>query len=64
MQADLPHTLLDYKQRRSSEKKIQVRVNPHDPAFAAQQAAYERALAKHKAKIEGRIPYTMQEVFR
>lgn len=66
MQMDLPHTLFDYKDKKKGggAKKIEVRVNPDDPAFALQQAAYERALAKYKAKREGKQPYTMQELFR
>ena len=40
------------------------RVNPNDPAFAKQQAVYEKALARKKAQMEGKEPYTMQELFR
>ena len=65
MQSDLPHTL--YKPMKKSGGKKETdnyRVNPNDPAFAKQQAAYEKALARKKAQMEGKEPYTMQELFR
>lgn len=65
MQSDLPHTL--YKPIRKKDGKRDtrnMRVNPNDPAFAAQQAAYDRAVARRKAQQEGKIPYTTQQLFR
>jgi len=65
MQADLPHTL--YKplnKRKGGSASKNYRVNPNDPAFARQQEAYERALARKKAKEEGKIPYKIEELYR
>ncbi|MBQ6958128.1 MAG: hypothetical protein IJP77_06185 [Bacteroidales bacterium] len=65
MRSDLPHTLykpLDRRGKRSDPKNY--RVNPSDPAFTRQQEAYERALARQKAKMEGKIPYRMEELYR
>ena len=67
MQMDLPHTLFNFKKEKiggSKKAKVQVRVNPNDPAFALAQAAYEKALAKRKAQMEGKEPYRMEELFR
>lgn len=67
MQADLPHTL--YKGMRKdmggkSAKKVRTKpVSATDPAFRKQQEAYERALARKKAQMEGMEPYTMNELF-
>lgn len=64
MQTDLPHVLYkSLKDRKKGEKK-NYRVNPDDPAFARQQAAYEKALARQRAKMEGKEPYTVEELFR
>lgn len=61
---DLPHTLYNFKGRdKDGKRTIQVRVNPQDPAFEKQREAYEKALALRKAKMEGKVPYTMREVF-
>lgn len=63
MQADLPHTL--YKPiEKGKDGKKKYKVNPRDPAFAMQQAAYEKAMARRKAKAEGKIPYKTEELFR
>lgn len=65
MQADLPHTLYKPLKKRGGKKDPDnYKVNPNDPAFAMQQAAYEKALARRKAKMEGKEPYTLQELFR
>lgn len=66
MQADLPHTLYNYKPRKNKKNgdKDNYKVNPGDPAFAMQQAAYERAMARRKARAEGKIPYKTEELFR
>lgn len=67
MQADLPHTLykpIHTDSKSGDGKKSDWKVNPNDPAFAAQQAAYERAVARRKAQQEGKIPYTTEQLFR
>lgn len=69
MQSDLPHTLYKPMKKRGGKKVKEkgtdnYRVNPNDPAFAKQQAVYEKALARKKAQMEGKEPYTMQELFR
>ena len=67
MQADLPHTLYKPLSERDGKHSGGVKdwkVNPNDPAFAAQQAAYERAIARRKAQKEGKIPYTTEQLFR
>ncbi len=65
MQTDLPHVLYkSLKDRKKNREQKEYRVNPDDPAFARQQAAYEKALARHRAKIEGNGPYTVEELFR
>ena len=66
MQADIPHTLYRPIESRGNGKsgKRRYRVNPDDPAFAKAQEAYERALARRQAKIDGKIPYRMDELYR
>lgn len=64
MQSDLPHTL--YKRNKKGGSKAtdtSARVNAQDPAFALQQEAYEKKLAKLRAKSEGEEPFTMEELF-
>ncbi len=66
MQSDLPHTL--YKKKKDSGrdggKRKMPPVRANDPAFALQQQAYEEKLARMKAKQEGRVPYTMNDIIR
>ena len=64
MLADLPHTLYKPMGKKGKKQAENYRVNPNDPAFAMQQAAYERAIARKKAKMAGKEPYTIQELFR
>ena len=64
MQADLPHTLYKPLRKKNGGGKDNYKVNPNDPAFAMQQAAVERAMARRKAKSEGKIPYKIEELFR
>lgn len=65
MQSDLPHTL--YKQNKKdggkASGKPKARVRADDPAFAKQREAYEKKLAKMRAKTEGEQPFTMDELF-
>lgn len=62
MQCDLPHTL--YKRSKSEGKKGKdAPVRANDPAFALQQAAYEKKLARLRAKAEGKEPLTMNDIF-
>ena len=62
MQADLPHTL--YKRSKTEGKKGKdAPVRANDPAFALQQAAYEKKLARLRAKAEGSEPLTMNDIF-
>lgn len=66
MQSDLPHTLYKRKKKNDDGKATggkPTRVNPNDPAFAMQQEAYERKLARMRAKSEGKEPFTMDELF-
>lgn len=66
MRSDLPHTLYNPIDRRgdAGRNPKNYRVNPSDPAFSRQQEAYERALARRQAKMEGKIPYRMEELYR
>ena len=64
MQADLPHTLYKPRKKWKNSDKEDYKVNPNDPAFSMQQAAYERAIARRKAKAEGKIPFKTEELFR
>ena len=64
MQADLPHTIFKSVSKGGKSDTRHTKVNPNDPAFAAQQAAYDRAVARRKAQQEGKIPYTTQQLFR
>lgn len=64
MQSDLPHTL--YKRTKDAGKKggkIPTPVRADDPAFAKQQEAYERKLARLRAQAEGTEPLTMNDIF-
>ena len=64
MQSDLPHTL--YKRTKDAGKKggkTPAPVRADDPAFAKQQEAYERKLARLRAQAEGTEPFTMNEIF-
>lgn len=65
MQSDLPHTL--YKRSKAEGKKGKkgkdAPVRANDPAFALQQAAYEKKLARLRAKAEGKEPLTMNDIF-
>ena len=62
MQSDLPHTL--YKRSKTEGKKGKdAPVRANDPAFALQQAAYEKKLARLRAQAEGKAPFTMNEIF-
>ena len=65
MQSDLPHTL--YKRSKAEGKKGKkgkdALVRANDPAFALQQAAYEKKLARLRAKAEGKEPLTMNDIF-
>ena len=67
MQSDLPHTLYlrdhDKKGRRKAADK-DFRYNPNDKAIALQEEANRRALERRKAKAEGKIPYTTDELFK
>jgi len=40
------------------------RYNPNDKAIRLQEEANRRAEERRKAKAEGKIPYTTQELFR
>lgn len=65
MQSDLPHTL--YKKRKDKAGQAtgpKAKVNANDPAFAMQQKAFERKMARMKAQAEGQAPMTMEEIFR
>ena len=64
MQSDLPHTL--YKHKKDSGKAHagqKPKVSANDPAFAKQREAYEKKMAKLRAKQEGKEPFTMEELF-
>lgn len=65
MQADLPHTIFKDRVDAKGEKPQgrSAKVNPNDPAFALQQEAYERKLARIRAQQEGREPLTMDDIF-
>lgn len=65
MQSDLPHTLCknNKKDGGNASGKAQGRVRADDPAFAMQREAYEKKLAKMRAKTEGEQPFTMDELF-
>ena len=63
MQADLPHTLYLPRDKKGKIKKS-YRVNPNDKALALQEEANRKAAERRKAKAEGKIPYTTQELFR
>ena len=65
MQSDLPHTLYKRggKEGKKENGKPAARVNPNDRAFAMQQEAYEKKLARLRAKEEGSEPFTMDEIF-
>lgn len=63
MQSDLPHTLYIRKKESGAATGKPARVRADDPAFAMQQAAYEKKLARLKAKSEGKEPFTMDELF-
>lgn len=65
MQSDLPHTLLNHKKDTGKGAPgTAPRVRADDPAFELQQKAVEKALARRRAKAEGREPYTVDELFR
>lgn len=63
--ADLPHTLYKRSDKKTQGEKRSknIPVRSDDPAFALQQEAYERKLARIKAKQEGTEPLTMDEIF-
>ena len=67
MQADLPHTLyLRDKDKKGSKRKVRddFKYNPNDPAIAKQLEANRKAEERRKAKAEGKIPYTTDELFK
>lgn len=66
MQIDLPHTLYKPIKRGKQKKKgvdDKYRVNPRDKALALQEEANRMAEKRRKAKAEGKIPYTKEELF-
>ena len=63
MQADLPHTLYLHKNKKGKVNKP-FRYNPKDKAIELQEAANRKAEERRKARAEGKIPYTTQELFR
>lgn len=64
MQSDLPHTLLNRKKDTGKGAPgTAPEVRSSDPAFALQQKAYERALARKKAAQQGTDPQTLDELF-
>ncbi|MBR5414175.1 MAG: hypothetical protein IK114_14285 [Fibrobacter sp.] len=67
MQADLPHTL--YRHRKSTGggskgPKKAFKFNPKDPAIARQEEANRRAAERRAARMAGKAPVTMNEVFK
>ena len=64
MQSDLPHTLMNMDNTGKGAPGTAPRVRADDPAFELQQKAVEKALARRRAKAEGREPYTVDELFR
>ena len=66
MQADLPHTLYNRKKKDKpdeAQKGKEAPVRADDPAFAMQQEAYERKLARIRAQQQGEAPLTMDDIF-
>lgn len=66
MQSDLPHTLYNRKKKDKSDEKPKGKdatVRADDPAFAMQQEAYERKLARIRAQQQGQAPLTMEDIF-
>lgn len=64
MQSDLPHTLYNYKKDGGKAPAGRTaKVSATDPAFAKQREAYEKKMAKLRAKQEGKEPFTMEELF-
>ena len=66
MQADLPHTLYSHdRDKKGKKKKVDsFKYNPNDPAIEKQEEAIRRATERRKAKAEGKIPLTTEELFR
>lgn len=66
MQSDLPHTLFrnTKKDKGGKIKEKPFKYNPNDKAIKLQEDANRRAEERRKAKAEGKIPYTTQELFK
>jgi hypothetical protein len=67
MQADLPHTLYnrrDKKKKGGSKNSKPFHYNSNDPAIARQAEANRRAAERRAAKARGEVPYTMDELFK
>lgn len=64
MQTDLPHTLYLKRDKKTGKAKKEYKFDNNDPAIAMQREANLRKAAIKKAKAEGKIPYTTEELFR
>ena len=62
MESDLPHTLFKKTKVAGGNGAVAPKVRADDPAFELQQKAVEKALARRRAKAEGREPYTIDEL--